>query len=287
MKTKYCDKRLIGAVLLTWLAFAQLAQAFYNPSSGKWLSRDPMGERGGINLYGFVNNEPSSQFDRDGRQSSMDNVRRQAFVNSRIECRPLFSQDPAAPSLGNQLQGYRSGSDLSRWFTANQGTTVDYWTKIGVDRLTRSIKSACAAGTNPESLSGNAFVNELITPANLPEGASDYDYWIPGWPGVNSAANEMDPDEMSRGEATKFLGRYVIHFRNIRIQRLHCACEPCFFWHGNVEITDTPGITSDDDGFRGKIGSAIGILTDSPPVVIARWRQSGVVCCNPKKRAQE
>ena len=26
-------------------------QRFYNPSSGRWLSRDPIGERGGRNLY--------------------------------------------------------------------------------------------------------------------------------------------------------------------------------------------------------------------------------------------
>jgi RHS repeat-associated protein len=31
---------------------------FYNPSTGRWLSRDPIGERGGANLYGFVNNNP-------------------------------------------------------------------------------------------------------------------------------------------------------------------------------------------------------------------------------------
>ena len=27
---------------------------FYEPNFGRWLNRDPMGEAGGINLYGFV-----------------------------------------------------------------------------------------------------------------------------------------------------------------------------------------------------------------------------------------
>lgn len=31
---------------------------FYNPVTGRWLSRDPIGERGGANLYGFVGNNP-------------------------------------------------------------------------------------------------------------------------------------------------------------------------------------------------------------------------------------
>ncbi len=30
---------------------------FYDPVMGRWLNRDPIEERGGINLYGFVNNE--------------------------------------------------------------------------------------------------------------------------------------------------------------------------------------------------------------------------------------
>jgi RHS repeat-associated protein len=30
---------------------------FYNDTTGRWLSRDPVGEAGGINLYGFVGND--------------------------------------------------------------------------------------------------------------------------------------------------------------------------------------------------------------------------------------
>jgi len=41
--------------------------AFYNPTAGRWLSRDPIGEKGGNNLYGFVANEPITKFDSDGR----------------------------------------------------------------------------------------------------------------------------------------------------------------------------------------------------------------------------
>jgi RHS repeat-associated protein len=36
---------------------------FYNPSTGRWLSRDPIEERGGLSLYGFVENEPVSSAD--------------------------------------------------------------------------------------------------------------------------------------------------------------------------------------------------------------------------------
>ena len=39
---------------------------YYNASTGRWLSRDPIGEKGGANLYGFVRNEPNSHYDIRG-----------------------------------------------------------------------------------------------------------------------------------------------------------------------------------------------------------------------------
>jgi len=36
---------------------------YYSPETGRWLSRDPIGERGGINLYAFVDNDAINSFD--------------------------------------------------------------------------------------------------------------------------------------------------------------------------------------------------------------------------------
>jgi uncharacterized protein RhaS with RHS repeats len=36
---------------------------FYDPETGRWPSRDPIGERGGVNLYGFVGNDPVRRWD--------------------------------------------------------------------------------------------------------------------------------------------------------------------------------------------------------------------------------
>ena len=38
----------------------------YNPSTGRWLSRDPIGEKGGVNLYGFVGNQSPNLWDKLG-----------------------------------------------------------------------------------------------------------------------------------------------------------------------------------------------------------------------------
>ena len=53
--------------LIAWLLVPQTAHCFYNPSTGRWLSRDPVEELGGLNLCGFVGNQPINKTDRDGR----------------------------------------------------------------------------------------------------------------------------------------------------------------------------------------------------------------------------
>ena len=40
---------------------------FYDPNIQRWPNRDPIGEWGGINLYGFVHNNPNNYQDPDGR----------------------------------------------------------------------------------------------------------------------------------------------------------------------------------------------------------------------------
>lgn len=43
--------------------FVYYGLRYYNPSTGRWLSRDPIAERGGPNLYGYVGNSPSDRVD--------------------------------------------------------------------------------------------------------------------------------------------------------------------------------------------------------------------------------
>jgi RHS repeat-associated protein len=46
--------------------FVYYGYRFYNPSTGRWLNRDPLGELGGKNLYAFCINSPIDTIDPDG-----------------------------------------------------------------------------------------------------------------------------------------------------------------------------------------------------------------------------
>ena len=43
---------------------------YYNPSTGRWISRDPIEEEGGVNIYGFVGNNAVGGLDYLGLQTS-------------------------------------------------------------------------------------------------------------------------------------------------------------------------------------------------------------------------
>jgi hypothetical protein len=51
---------------------ATSAEAFYNPATGRWLSRDPVGEVSRGALYGFVENDPAAKSDALGLFSIAD-----------------------------------------------------------------------------------------------------------------------------------------------------------------------------------------------------------------------
>jgi RHS repeat-associated protein len=44
----------------------------YSPTLGRWPNRDPLGEMGGLSLYGALNNNPTGDFDLDGRDNWND-----------------------------------------------------------------------------------------------------------------------------------------------------------------------------------------------------------------------
>ena len=64
MKTLRKTLFAIAVIIFTAQAHAVMYLARpYDPNMGRWLSRDPIGEEGGVNLYGFVENKSINEVD--------------------------------------------------------------------------------------------------------------------------------------------------------------------------------------------------------------------------------
>ena len=98
---------------------------FYSPTLGRWLTRDPIEERGGNHLYAFVGNNGINSFDRLGRK------KQGAGCNF---CGPDVTQ--FLVNLVNSADEWRfSQGGISRaegiaWLE-NYGMKLDWWTTEG------------------------------------------------------------------------------------------------------------------------------------------------------------
>jgi RHS repeat-associated protein len=57
------DFRYAGMFLHDKSGFYLTHYRFYDPGAGRWLNRDPIGEAGGTNLYGYVGGNPVNRVD--------------------------------------------------------------------------------------------------------------------------------------------------------------------------------------------------------------------------------
>jgi len=93
----------------------------YGPGMGRWLSRDPIGERGGLNLYGFVEGNPICDTDAFGltSYSLQCGLRTASSYNDPNNAGSLI---PAVGlSFANLMTGGLLGNtDETYWFTHDQ-----------------------------------------------------------------------------------------------------------------------------------------------------------------------
>jgi hypothetical protein len=57
---------LLKLAALVWLLLPASASAFYNPQAGRWLNRDPIQERGGLNLHSICSGDTVNHADLNG-----------------------------------------------------------------------------------------------------------------------------------------------------------------------------------------------------------------------------
>jgi hypothetical protein len=146
MKTK--QTTITGILLLLgFLCVAPTADAFCNPSTGRWLNRDPMAERGEPNVNGFVRGNPIIWFDRLGREPMLPpgwagpgspyNPSMNPFANPMLPSPTTFTwfANPCFDRNGNRLETQFIQVGYDGWPT-HSGPFVDdgtsgFWSDQG------------------------------------------------------------------------------------------------------------------------------------------------------------
>jgi RHS repeat-associated protein len=106
---------------------------YYDPVLGRYINRDPIGEAGGINLYGFCHNSPVGFVDPLGLSGSCDALGMAAVMGS----------------SGNNSGDYNWWSDSSVWAAAGDGALqggISYVKGIVVDVASAAVIAGVAIG---------------------------------------------------------------------------------------------------------------------------------------------
>jgi RHS repeat-associated protein len=75
---------------------------YYSPELGRWLSRDPIEERGGVNLYAMTSNDLVNKYDINGLSSATLTASHQGTGHASVEAKPswweayIWEQGPGA-----------------------------------------------------------------------------------------------------------------------------------------------------------------------------------------------
>ena len=92
-----------------WTGLYSLRHRYYDAQAGRFLNRDPVGYKGGVNLYGFCGNNPVNQSDPEGYDPSGATMQRP----------PTAPSSPtSAPKLGQPVRVPRS----ARYWSFMRGT---------------------------------------------------------------------------------------------------------------------------------------------------------------------
>ena len=134
---------------------------YYSPETGRWLNRDPLGERGGLNPYAFVENNPIGAFDPVGLQSMM-------FVHGF----PEYGQGPERFSFAESVfHHFFDGNDLMLPFeTVDRG-----WEPADFPGWEDAVREACNKGNGVHCLEFPEQVQFLPYKHNLRPAEGRYD----------------------------------------------------------------------------------------------------------------
>lgn len=101
---------------------------YYDPQTGRWPSRDPIKERGGVNLYGFVGNDGVNRVDMLGMEAS-DFQLIAAVISAWNSLGYVLAPRLATLSLDQNYEGDRDAEEDEKSALKNDSNFKDKFTK--------------------------------------------------------------------------------------------------------------------------------------------------------------
>ena len=138
---------------------------YYDPVTGRWPSRDPIGERGGVNLYGFVGNDTLNQCDFLG----LDGYPITDYVHPGrgcAACHPVHPEipfRPRGPSVYEHLGGGDEVEDQTPWFDYRYPNLVNEAEEQVKDEVEKRLKLLTCYQSKTEMDTDGFVVLSILT----------------------------------------------------------------------------------------------------------------------------
>lgn len=229
---------------------------YYNPGTGRWISRDPIEERGGVNLYGMVGNNPISIVDIRGCYGVGPGYGTSGIVDGIIKA-PVV----ADPSWTDHIRGLEIG-DNSKWFSEHYSGWLAFSKSYYIEAINEWVKKHC----------GETLYTESTRRFNIqPMRTGPYR-------SIDPSANETKyGDQMqSKYYADKVLGNFSIDLKTpVVIAYVRDNNSIRFSWKATMYVDDVLG-TQPGDGLYNRF---TGWVFPSRRVRRANWVISGEGSC--------
>ena len=159
---------------------------FYAPPIGRWLNRDPIGESGGLNLYGFVGNNPVNFVDPWGlavfvgqHPAFVDNPRN-PFNHAAIVLRPnnpeAFANHPLFAATGGREATLGGQAFGEGWGFFGRLRSMPNYPGDNSAGLSDMTEVPCPSGQDDTT-----FINNLLATMSAYQNAALYDPFPDPW----------------------------------------------------------------------------------------------------------
>ncbi len=223
---------------------------YYDPVTGRWPSRDPIQESGGINLYAMIGNNAVGRWDYLGL---------------------------SGPGAGDQLTGYDPNENHMDYFMDRFLNFMDQAEGEMFSAIELILSKKCREMPGEDELEDRAY-STLFTSQSSSDLREDADL-----PPLTVTEHPADKPQ-GRYDAKYALGQFVVGSANVKyrgwVENYDCKCG--IDWDGELAVFDTPGVTYEEDGTIGWILFFLGVPADSPPIKIAHKEVGGYICCDKK-----